>query len=268
MKKIAVMYLCRFGNPPHFSRNFLKDVIRFRAGVEFDLVYILKGFPEGVSDKAFLEIRKELPCDSYEVRVSDDLFITSAHLGGAEQVDHEMVLPLTSWSNIHCDQWLSPFVSAFDKIPDCAISGATGSFESLDDKTPFPNIHIRTTAFLLNRNLFVSAERGELKTKYDNNLMEAGPNGLTRQMLNRNKRVAVVGKGGQIWEPRDWAKSLTFRAGYQENLIISDNRTHAYDVSKQKKRLRLARMAWGEEINVPPVNIFRRLKDTYHWKFG
>lgn len=259
--KITVIYLCRYGNPPHFSRRFMKSLIRFPAGIDYNLLYLMKGFPEGTTDENFELLRGALPGWSGSIDVSDDLFITSAHLAGAESwlCQTEFVLCLTSWSEVLANNWLRHFADAYQRTPDCGMVGATGSFETLDDSTPFPNTHIRTTAFYMRRDEFVGAERGALKTKYDNNVMEAGANGLSKQMLNKGRRLVVVDKNGEIYTPEAWPTSLTFRAGNQENLLITDNRTHFYDKGKNRERTRLARKAWGTAITVPNNPLWRRL---------
>jgi len=259
MKKIAVVYLCRFGNPPQASRAFLKSLRRFRAGMEFDLVYLLKGFPENRTDPALSRMRSGLPCAVEEIKVSDEFFMINALLEGAAQISHDSILPLGSWSRMLADDWLASFVSAFDRIPGCVVAGATGSYESLDDATPFPNVHIRTTGFLINRETFLGLERGPLRTKFDNNYFEAGPNGMTRQILAQGGQPVVVGKGGQCWLQPDWPHSRTFRSAQQENLLIEDNQTYRYEARNFKERRCLTKAAWNDESLAQPGGLGRRL---------
>jgi hypothetical protein len=177
-----------------------------------------------------------------------------------------MVLPLTSWSEVLAEHWLARFVSAYNTVKNCEIVGATGSYEGIET-APFPNIHIRTTAFFMDRKIFLRAERGPLKTKWDNNLMEAGPNGLTKQVLARNKVALVVGRDSRVWEPLEWPQSRTFRSGDQQNLLISDNRTHDYEVGSYKARRKLTHLAWRDPTLAMRPALSRRLYSALRWKF-
>jgi len=266
---ITVIYLWRFGNPPHFARRFLESLIRYPAGLDYKLLYLLKGFPEDKKDEEFEALRDQLPCHAETLAVSDDLYITSAHLAGAESefCDTEFVFPLTSWTEVLASNWLLHFANAYKNTPNCGIVGATGSFESIGDTTPFPNVCIRTTAFFMKREDFIRAERGPLETKYDNNLMEAGPNSLSKQMLDHGRALVVVDKFGTVHAPSAWPESLTYRAGHQENLLITDNRPHHYDKENNRRRKRLARHAWGSQINVPWNPPWRRLWVHLRYKY-
>jgi hypothetical protein len=260
IKKIAVLYLCRFANPPQASRKFLKSLLRFRAGVDYELVYLLKGFPEGRTDPALARLKTRLHCPVREVRVSDEFFMINALLEGAAQLPHEAIFPLSSWSFILADNWLASFVSAFDRLPGCVVAGATGSYDPYFTNGPSPNVHLRTTAFLIDRKRFLTLDRGRLRTKTDNNLFESGPNSMTRQLLAGGGKVVVVGRDGRCWLPEEWPKSHTFFSGQQENLIIADNQTLAYEGARLKERRSLARNACGDECFAEPPGFVRRVR--------
>ena len=155
-KRIAVLYLCRYANPSQASRKFLKSLMRFRAGADFELVYLLKGFPEGRTDPALACLKNRLPCPVSEVRVSDEFFMINALLEGAAQISHEFIFPLSSWSYILADNWLRVFVSAFEHVPGCVAAGATGSGDGSFHNRQLSGAHLRTTAFLINRKTFLA----------------------------------------------------------------------------------------------------------------
>lgn len=254
-KKIAVLYLCRFANPPQASRKFLRSLMRFRAGADFELVYLLKGFPEGQTDPALARLKNRLPCPVREVRVSDEFFMINALLEGAAQIPHEFIFPLSSWSFILADNWLGAFVAAFERVPGCLVAGATGSHDGSFLNWKSSGVHLRTNAFLINRKTFLALERGRLRTKIDNNYFEAGPNGMTRQLLAMGGKVVVVGRDGRCWLPEEWPQSRTFFSGQQENLLIADNQTQIYEGARLYERRNLARHACGDEnLAQPPVS--------------
>jgi len=259
-KKIAVLYLCRYANPPQASRKFLKSLLRFRAGADFELVYILKGFPEGTTDPALAHLRNRLPCPVSEVRVSDEFFMINALLEGAAQIPHEFIFPLSSWSYILADNWLGMFVSAFERVPGCVVAGATGSYDDYFNKGRFPNVHLRTTAFLIDRKTFLAIDDPRrLRTKLDNYHFESGPNGMTRQLLAKGK-VVVVGKDGRSWLPEEWPQSRTLFSGQQENLLIADNQTQIYEFARFNQRRYMAKNACGDESFAQPPGFARRVR--------
>ncbi len=93
---------------------------------------------------------------------------------------------------------------------------------------PFPNHHIRTNGFMLRREAFLSLRWPTIRTKVEALAFESGRDGLTRQIEARGKRVLVVGRDREGYDPRDWWRSNTYRAGDQRNLLVDDNRTRQF----------------------------------------
>jgi hypothetical protein len=81
-------------------------------------------------------------------------------------------------------------------------------------------------------------------TKVDAWKMESGKKGLTRQILDMNLKILVVGKDGRGYEKEQWDKSDTFCKGRQSNLLISDNQTRAYSCNPAAQK-KLSRDVWG-----------------------
>ena len=259
IKKIAVLYLCRFANPPQASQKFLESLLRHPAGANFDLVYLLKGFPEGQSDPALTAMKDRLPCPASEVRVSDEFYMINALFEGAAQVPHQYIFPLSSWSVILADNWLAPFAFAFERVPGCVVAGATGSYDPAYPGGPYPNLHIRTSAFLIERTTFLALDRGRLKTKNDNYHFESGLHSMTRQLLANGGKAVVVGRNNQYWLADDWPKSHTFSSGQQENLLIADNQTESYEGARLEERKEIAKRTWGDARFAEPPGAARRV---------
>jgi hypothetical protein len=110
----------------------------------------------------------------------------------------------------------------------------------------FPAPHLRTNAFLLERELLLRVEPGTLHDKAGAYLLESGRRSLTRQIERRGLRVLVAGRDGASYGPREWPSSRTFWQGSQENLIVADNQTRSYERGDLGVRRALSAHAWGE----------------------
>jgi hypothetical protein len=184
----------------------------------------------------------------------------------ARQLEHERVCFLNSYSTILADGWLGQLSRALDDA-EVGVAGVTGSWESQAewirgkpvhwlyqlatlpsarrDYPRFPNPHIRTTAFMLDRSLLLEAGFERAVDKRDTYLLESGPNSFTRQVLQRGLRPVVVGRDYHAYEIEDWPASATYRAGGQRNLLVADKRTRDWEGASPRLRRRLSRDAWG-----------------------
>ncbi|WP_316189363.1 hypothetical protein [Bradyrhizobium sp. SZCCHNS1054] len=107
-----------------------------------------------------------------------------------------------------------------------------------------PNPHIRTNAFLIDRDLFLSLEFPRFVKKEDAYRFESGRRSMTNQIIARGLRPVVVGKDGAVFDIEDWNTSSTFWVDHQKNLLISDNRTRDYLEGAPEFRTLLENMAW------------------------
>jgi hypothetical protein len=123
--------------------------------------------------------------------------------------------------------------------------GPGGTLEYLSSVPPFPNIHIRTNAFMIDRRVFLDAGPGEIKDKKDSYLFESGEDSLTQQIFRRSLKVVIVGADGQRYDTDRWAESGTFRLGDQRNLLVKDNQTRAFDNMAESEKRAFADMTWG-----------------------
>jgi len=109
----------------------------------------------------------------------------------------------------------------------------------------FPNFHVRTNAFMISSELMKKINCSIIRTKKDSHLFESGKKGLSKQILEMGKRLAVVGKDGKSYEKEHWPESNTFRQSDQENLLVADNQTRDYQLGSPEKRKSLSAIAWG-----------------------
>jgi hypothetical protein len=108
----------------------------------------------------------------------------------------------------------------------------------------YPNPHIRTNAFMIERDLFLSLRFPRFTNKESVYKFESGRRSMTNQIIARGLRPVVVGKDGNIYDVADWHASSTFWKNHQENLLISDNRTRDYAEGTPAFRTMLENMAW------------------------
>lgn len=120
---------------------------------------------------------------------------------------------------------------------------------------PFPNPHIRSNAFLIERRRLLALDVAEIRTKADANLFESGRNSLTSQVLRAGLAVLVAGRDGTTYEMPDWSRSGTFRLGGQTNLLVGDNHTRSFAAMSAGAKAAHARMTWGDYLGAKPHDL-------------
>lgn len=125
---------------------------------------------------------------------------------------------------------------------------ADGTYDDLNGIPDFPNPHLRTNGFMIDRELFLALLPPTIATKGASYLFESGPDGLTAQLLRQGKKVVVVGRDGTRYDVADWPRSRTFRLGDQANLLMHDNQTRAFAALPRSGRAAFTAMAWGDDV--------------------
>ncbi len=249
--EICLVYLAwtPYGIDP--AREFLASYRRHPAGTSHRLLLALAGPDE---DRAPWR------------RAFADLDPEEANLGLGMDLDHyrhaaDRVLAdrycfLNTVSVILADGWLANLEKAL-VAPGVGMVGATGSYESPNavrpgplrrlrpGHEPFPNPHLRTNAFALERELLLSLDWPLGLSKLEAVALEGGSRSLTRQVWDRGLETLVVGRDGVGYAPERWMQSATFRSGDQENLLIADNRTRHFQNGGRVTRYGLSWLAWG-----------------------
>ena len=108
----------------------------------------------------------------------------------------------------------------------------------------FPNPHIRTNAFMIERNLLLSLDMSSFRTKFGVYKFESGWQSLTRQILAQGFRPVVIDCEGHVYDMAEWKASSTFWINGQTKLVVADNRTRDYSEGNQHMRERLQANAW------------------------
>ena len=109
----------------------------------------------------------------------------------------------------------------------------------------FPAPHVRTNAFVIERELLVSLRSGRIATKSAAYRFEGGTRGLAGQLRARGLDVLLVGRDGVALTHDAWPDAELFWQGTQRDLLVADNQTRAYEHGGSAVREALSRYAWG-----------------------
>lgn len=251
-KTIAVAYLAR-GRDSNFIlkfKHFLHSYIQNHAGYDHSLHVIFKGFLNHANLEIAKNIFREVPHKC--VYLSDESFDIGAYIKWASHIEEDLICVLNTASEILTADWLAKLAINLT-TPNVALVGATASYESQKpfNKTfpAFPNIHIRSSGFMLDRKLFLKIAEGiQINTKSDALQFESGPKSLTRQVLDRGQKVLLVGRNGRGYPPEFWPISDTFRLGIQKNLLIADNQTRDFSLLPWHEKKTINTRTWGKYI--------------------
>jgi hypothetical protein len=254
--------------------GFLDSCRRHPPGVDHELAIVFNGFGhprELAAHRALLEEveYRELLLDA---PVQDLL----AYAQAADRLEHERLFFANSYSRCLVDDWLAP-LDLHASRAHVGLVGVTGTFESQLQGAarggepgqsllwlrrrlavrrarrhfpPFPNPHVRSSAFMIERELLLGLGLERALDKDGALRLESGWHGITRQVQASGLQALVVGRDGRAYPPEDWPRSRTFRSGGQENLLIADNRTEEYRLASPQRRRELAELAWGPRVGM------------------
>lgn len=254
---------------------FLRSYNAHSAGAEHELIVLLNGArrpsslaaSHGPSTLSEWELVDKLKGTAHRLIVMEAPTVDlAAYDLAAHELEHRRLCFLNSYSEILADDWLGCMSRAAD-MPGVGLVGATGSWESKAEMVGgppmhwayqvatlkltraqyerFPNPHIRTTAFMLDRDLALATTMSRAHDKPSAYLVESGRRSITRQVEERGLRAVVVGRDGRTYERQEWPESRTFRSGGQENLLVADNRTREWQIAPANLQRRWSRYAWG-----------------------
>jgi hypothetical protein len=279
-KSVAVVHLVWIPYGSGHLKTFLASYKNHPASFDHDLIILFNGVS---SETELNEYHKIL--NSYQVKYSffwlDQGQDIEAYTWIANKLDYRYILFLNTFTEFLADNWLATLMNAI-KMENVAIVGATGSWQShyssvfkdhsfkwepaksfrenfrkykLFIKTvfywsfifpAFPNPHIRTSSFLVERNLFLGFTGKKIKSKFDAYIFESGKKGISYILKKKGMKLLIVGKRGEVYPDKLWNNSNTFWAGEQQNLLIADNQTRLYDKASPKEKRRLNLAAWGQ----------------------
>jgi hypothetical protein len=254
---------------PEPLREFLRSYRAHPAGAEHELVIALNGARVGGAGGSSREaLLAELAGTAHRLIVLERPVLDLAAYGeAARRLEHRWLCFLNSYSVVLADGWLDRLSQALDK-PGVGLVGASGSWESQAewvrgrarywgyqlltlrqarrDYPRFPNPHVRTTGFMIARELLLELGLEAVRDKRSAYLKESGRASITRGVQGHGLRAVVVDRNGRLYDVDDWPRSRTYRAGSQDHLIVADKRTRDWQEASPRLTRRLSRDAWGD----------------------
>lgn len=231
------------------AEDFLASYRAHAAGAPHRLLLLLAGPEEDRTP--WRRLFSALPHEVLEVGLGMDL---GHYRTAVDRVQAERYCFLNTVTTVLADDWLGRLERAL-LAPGVGMVGTCGSYESPNAVRPgplrrlrpgfepFPNPHLRTNGFAMERRLILELEWGSDLTREETVMLEGGRRGLTRQVRERGLETLVVGRDG-AYPPPHWRESATFRSGGQANLLLADNRTRHYEEAGPLVRRGLAWLAW------------------------
>jgi hypothetical protein len=251
-KTIAVAYLARGADKNWFVsfERFLDSYITNHPGISHNLYVIFKGFEHDTDLKKSKLLFSKIPHNP--IFLGDQNFDIGAYIEWANMIEEDLICVLNTASEILSLDWLRKLYINLT-LPNVGLVGATGSYESINqfnNSFPlFPNLHIRSTGFMIDRKFFLKITDGlKIITKVDAFHFESGPKSLTRQVMASGKEIFLIGRNGRSYSPKFWASSNTFRQGTQNNLLIADNQTRNFSALPWVAKREFVNRTWGEFI--------------------
>ena len=278
--KVSVVYLVWIPYGVELFRNFIMSYNKYDAGLKHDLILLFNGVNATEDTAPFHEVAKQfdLSYNSFTRQSGLDL---DAYFWIAEQLDSSYFFFLNSFSRILADNWLQKLVRYMSN-PKIGIISPSGSYQSYYSSVfinnswkwdreksvkenyskysllikaffywrflfpSFPNPHIRTSAFLISRQLFLDIKRKELENKFMAYKLESGYYSITRQILKKGLEVLVVDQDGEAYKIPEWIRTNIFWKGDQQGLLISDKQSEEYRLSNDAIKNKLTKLAWGK----------------------
>jgi hypothetical protein len=119
---------------------------------------------------------------------------------------------------------------------------------------PFPNPHVRTNGFMLRRDRLLELGFPTPPSKIAACAFESGAEGLTSRLRRRGLRARVVDRQGRGYDVHEWPGSRTFRLQEQQDLLVRDKQTRAFDAMPPGERYTHRRLTWGSYAGPAPAD--------------
>lgn len=117
----------------------------------------------------------------------------------------------------------------------------------------FPNPHIRSNCFMIERERLLDFGFSPLMEKMESCAFESGHRSMTMLARQNGQAALVVGKDGRGYDVDRWPESRTFRLADQANVIVTDNQVRMFNrLSLQERAVHVA-MTWGEYAPLRPL---------------
>lgn len=274
---ICVVYLCYVPFGIKHIEAFISSYASNASGIEHELIILFNGY----SNESELIIFKDFLASSvtkYSILMSPEKFDIGSYFFAASKLKHKYIIFLNTYSRILHPNWLSNLYKNIQNT-NVGIVGCTGAWGDFGGNHihlgsnllkklfswivfrynfyPFIKPHLRTNAFLIDREFFLSLKyydpkprwlsflrHGSKESKLKTFCFEHGNDSITNQILRKGLDVLIVDKNGKSYSMGNWKESNTFWNGEQENLIIQDNQTFNYTIGSEAYKATLRLKAW------------------------
>jgi hypothetical protein len=281
---VDLVYLAWIPLGIELFERFFKALKCYDPGIPIKLVIVYNGYKDKREISPFHKKVSEYNSHICEIYIPGYGWDILSYRHAATCLTSDYICFLNTYSQPQVAGWLEALLRPHLSGSGIKLTGASGSFTSAfwclpptEPKTgfsrlpirgwlqrrryrrfvdrqlrAFPKEHqpfIRTNGFMINRQEFIGLKFPSIVSKFETIEFESGWNSMTRQVINNHGQVGVVGKNGECYAPTDWPTSRTYSSFDQENLLISDNRTDAYQNSDNMRREDMNRRSYG----YPPV---------------
>ena len=281
MINVAVIYIFRGADTYNvqYLNDFQKSIKNYRPGIEFQLIVAIKGCSRDQEEI----VKKTLSfLDPIFFHCIDHNFDIGTYQEIVQEFKYENFIMMNSSSRPLADNWILEMLKAVN-VQNTGLLGTMGSFESLavknlhgtisnkDNFNSFPNPHVRTTGFIIKREIFEEVTKNikNFRNKMDAYKFESGKNNLTRKILELGLKVLIINSDFKLFEIDEWKRSKTFRQFNQEKLLIMDKISSNYEKMSDNLKFIKTIQTWGDSIldipgSIDELNIqdYRKIKKS------
>ena len=125
------------------------------------------------------------------------------------------------------------------------IGNAAYTIRDLRLLSLFPAVHLRTNAFVIERERLLALRVGRLGGKRAAYQLESGRGNLTTQLTALGRPPVIVDRHGAARRGAEWPDADVFWQDHQQDLLVADNQTRSYIDGPPHHREVLSRFAWG-----------------------
>lgn len=280
---ISVVYLSSLPYGIDYFKNFVDSYVAHNAGYIHDLIIAFSGSQKADLEKknAFLQYLQDKNISNFtelKFEGGQDIEIYGEI---ASTITTDFVLFFNTYTQILKQDWLKFYIENFDD--STGVIGASGSNQSywsavfqlnpifwerkksISDNIkkyklflkaifywrflfkPFPNPHLRTTAFMVRPQQFLQIKCKPITSKFKAYQFENGRNSMTNQVLKMKLHVKVIDNEGRPYLIENWKNSYTFWRGNQEKLLVLDNQSLRYSNADKTEKIDMQKLAWGTD---------------------
>lgn len=236
--------------------QFLDSYNKHQAGVDHNLIFAVNN-----KKNKFLYSKLCYLAKSNNIKLLDlpeDGLDIGAFFRATKVSNSEYMFFIGAAASILCDNWLLKFSNAFELDSSIQLAGPMGSYAK-GHSNKFPNPHIRTCSFMINRELFLeyAATQKFPETKDDTWEIEHGVNSLSNFILNKGYKMVVVNSDGIIFAPNDWENSQTYITSKEPKAILDDKWARRYYFTDECLRTKIEMETWGKNQTKYPSNLVK-----------